>query len=73
MMRWGHVSPAIDIARVAHQIYRPDLHAAAASDLGRPVVAPLDGLADYSPLAPFRIAEARDHATNGALSRIRAA
>ena len=73
MMRWGHIEAGVDIAGVARQVYRPDLHAAAAAELGRAPIAELDGLAGFSPLGAFRLAEARDHAVGGALSRIRGA
>lgn len=70
MMRWGHVAPEVDIARVAARVYRPDLHAAAAGDLGCAATGPLQALEGFSALGPFRLAEAHDHATRGALSRI---
>ena len=70
MMRWGHIAPEVDIAGVAARVYRPDLHAAAAADLGRPATPPLATLKGFSPLGPFRLAEAQGHARSGALSRI---
>ncbi|WP_293676826.1 ABC transporter substrate-binding protein [uncultured Phenylobacterium sp.] len=73
MMRWRHIPADVDIGRVAGQVYRPDLHAAAAVDLGRPAIVPLDGLVGFSPLGPFRLAEAQAHAVHGALSRLRPA
>ena len=51
MMRWGHVAPEVDIARIAARVYRPDLHAEAVSDLGRPATQPLETLEGFSPWA----------------------
>jgi ABC-type nitrate/sulfonate/bicarbonate transport system substrate-binding protein len=34
MMRWGYLPRGLDAARAAHAIYRPDIYAAAAADIG---------------------------------------
>lgn len=34
MMRWGHITPRIDIAAIARRVFRPDLYRAAASAHG---------------------------------------
>lgn len=70
MMRWGHVARELDIARVAQRLYRPDLHALAAGDLGRTPVPTLAALEGFSPLGSYRLQDAHDYAARGALSRL---
>ena len=70
MMRWGHIPADVDIAALARRVYRPDLHATAARALGLPVVAPPESLKGYSTAGEFRLADARRHAAQGAMSRI---
>jgi ABC-type nitrate/sulfonate/bicarbonate transport system substrate-binding protein len=70
MMRWGHIPADVDIAALARRVYRPDLHATAARALGLPLSAPPESLKGYSTAGEFRLADARRHAAQGAMSRI---
>lgn len=57
MKRWGHIAPGTDIAALVRQVYRPDLHAAAARAVGQgssPAIEVLDG---FDPAGPYRMPE----------------
>lgn len=45
MARWGQVEPSVDLGRLAHTVYRPDLFEAAAASLG-PAIDPAMAFAD---------------------------
>jgi NitT/TauT family transport system ATP-binding protein/nitrate/nitrite transport system substrate-binding protein len=70
MMRWGHVPADLDIAALAHRIYRPDLHATAIRALGLQPAPSLEVLKGFSTAGEFRMADARRHAGQAPLSRI---
>lgn len=73
MMRWGHIPAHIDIAGLARRVYRPDLHAQAATALGQPIIAPPEMLKGFSTAGDFHLDDARRHAAAGLLSRIASA
>lgn len=70
MMRWGHVDPGMDIAAVAGRVYRPDLCAIAAADLGLPSTVLPEALDGYSRAGPFTADGARAEAAVGPMSRL---
>jgi ABC-type nitrate/sulfonate/bicarbonate transport system substrate-binding protein len=70
MMRWGHLSPEVDIPAIAGRVYRRDLYDAALGDLGLSAGAAADVLQGYSVAGPFSLADGREEAVRGALSRI---
>jgi ABC-type nitrate/sulfonate/bicarbonate transport system substrate-binding protein len=70
MMRWGHIPADVDIAGLAGQVYRPDLHAEATAALGLPTTAPPQVLSGFSTQGDFRLADARRHAAEAPMSRL---
>jgi ABC-type nitrate/sulfonate/bicarbonate transport system substrate-binding protein len=70
MMRWGHIPADTDITALARRVYRPDLHAAAATALGLEVPAAPESLKGYSTAGEFRLADAHRHAAQALLSRV---
>jgi NitT/TauT family transport system ATP-binding protein/nitrate/nitrite transport system substrate-binding protein len=69
MMRWGHISPDLDIAGMAERVCRLDLHNAAARSLGLETPPISEVLAGFGP-EPFRLPDAAAHARRAPLSRI---
>jgi ABC-type nitrate/sulfonate/bicarbonate transport system substrate-binding protein len=70
MMRWGHITPDVDIPVLANRVYRPDLFQVAAADLGlaeSPISEVLEG---YSLAGGFRLADAANEAARAPMSRL---
>jgi NitT/TauT family transport system ATP-binding protein/nitrate/nitrite transport system substrate-binding protein len=70
MMRWAHIDGDVDIVGTARRVYRPDLHAIAVETLGLPPAAVPEVLEGFGEGGPYRLADAREHAIQAALSRI---
>lgn len=70
MIRWGQVAGDLDIAAVAHQVYRPDIYAVAADAVGDPAPR-LRSVADgFFDNRTFRLDAAADYAASLPLSRV---
>ncbi len=69
MVRWGHIPRDVDVLELAARVYRPDLLAVAAAELGLPTTQPLVVLDGYDLQGPFRRADARRYAQIDAEAR----
>ena len=49
MQRWGHIAADQDLAALAAQVYRPDLHAQARAALGLAPVSLPNALSEFAP------------------------
>lgn len=70
MMRWGHIGGDVQIEAVARRVYRPDLHARAATALAIAPPPPLKVLKGFGAGPGFQLEGAQSYAAAARRSRI---